>query len=208
MWRQRGAGARSLACSRPRSRYCWGRRVQVGRGSRAPMCSRLGGRGSHWSCRQPARVGGFAIASRPRGRLRSAGGRLTVPVAIGLDDGIVRAVWQAGSRVAAVSGRLPWTGFRCGLCRRSRSAATSCAATVPPAAGRAVVRRRPLWVGSRRIRSTCVLSSARLALEEDPDDDSDVLEHAGGSETRGGCWSGWERTSRSAVSRPRASIRR
>ena len=121
----------------------------------------------------------------PAGAAQICRRSLTVPVAIGFDDRIVRAVWQAGSRVAAVSGRLPWTGFRRGdgsspvalfrlVVRRDR----------PATAGRAVVRRRPPWVGSRGIRSTCGLSSARLALEEDQDDESDVLEHAGGSETR------------------------
>ena len=115
---------------------------------------------------------------------------MTVPVAIGLDDRIVRAVWQVGSRVAAVSGRLPWTAFGRGngsspvaLCRlvvrRDRPAAK---------AGRGAAR--PALVGSREIRSTCGRSSGRLAPEGDPDDDSEVLEHAGGGETRGGCWAG------------------
>ena len=54
----------------------------------------------------------------PAGRRRCAGGRLTMPAAIGLNDLIVRAVWQVGSRVAAISGLLPWTG-----CRRERPAA-------------------------------------------------------------------------------------
>ena len=71
------------------------------------------------------------------------------------------------------------------------------------------------WCGTARLGSgpggfgqPVASPAAGLALEGDPDHDSDVLEHAGGSETRGGCWSGWERTSRSGVSRPRASTRR
>ncbi|MCY3843820.1 MAG: hypothetical protein OXH69_09805 [Acidobacteria bacterium] len=110
---------------------------------------------------------------------------MTVPVAIGLDDGIVRAVWQAGSRVATVRGRLPWTGSSRG---DGSSPVALCRLVVrrdrPAAAGRAVVRRRPPGSGPGGIRSTFGLSSAKPALEEDPDDDSDVLEHAGGTRWR------------------------
>ena len=50
-------------------------------------------------------VGGWAErTSRPRGRFRSADGRLAVPLAIGSIIGSYEQSWQAGSRVAAISG--------------------------------------------------------------------------------------------------------
>ena len=87
--------------------------------------------------------GWVASASRPRGWRRSVGGRLTVPAAIG---SIIRSYgqsWQVGSRVAAVCGRLPWTGFR----RRDGSS--------PVALCRLVVRRdRPAarQAGAEQVR--------------------------------------------------------
>ena len=58
VWRQRGAGARSLLCSRPRSPSSRGRRLQGGGGSRAPVCSPPVVRGSPWACRQAGWAGG------------------------------------------------------------------------------------------------------------------------------------------------------
>ena len=51
-----------------------------------------------------AGVGGWvARAARPQGRRRSAGGRLTVPVAIGSIIRSYEQSWQTGSRVVAVT---------------------------------------------------------------------------------------------------------
>ena len=118
---------------------------------------------------------------------------------------------QLGKRFPRSRGQrlLPGPGAAAGTVRRrSRSAASSCAATVPPPPGGP-------WCGAARLGSgpggfgqPVASPAAGLALKGDPDDDGDVLEHAGGSETRGGCWSGWEQTSCSTVSRPRASIGR
>ena len=115
-------------------------------------------RGSHWSCRQPGRVGGVASASRPRGwRCRWPSGSM-----IGSSE-------ELGKRFPRSRGQraLAGTGCRRGdgslpvaLCRlvvrRDR----------PAAAGRAVVRRRPPWVGSRGFGQPVASPAAGLRSKE------------------------------------------
>ena len=75
-----------------------------GKGSRAPMCSPSVVRVSPWACRQSGAGGWAERASRPRGRRRSADGRLTVPVAVGSIIS-VRIRSSLGKSVPA----LPWS---------------------------------------------------------------------------------------------------